>query len=243
MKFTLCLLIILVAFSSAAAQKMDSRVVASARAEKAATILKQFVALGTDSVPFDIFRRAKAVAVFNNITDVSLLFSKMIKGKGVLSVRNSAANEWSTPVFLEFSGGGIDFKIASKKNFDIVFFVMDDKTVELFKKSGVKAGKLKGEKIALGPVVKGAGAEAVVQKASIIYYTFENGQLSGQYFHNDGFFNSVALTLDNDLNKIVYGKNAKQILTQNLNDTIAPSAAENFRQTIINNLVPVARQP
>lgn len=73
---------------------------ATARAEKATAVLKQFAAFGADSVPFEILRKAKAVGVLNSATRTNLLFSQGIKAKGVMSARSQSG--WGVPFFVSF---------------------------------------------------------------------------------------------------------------------------------------------
>lgn len=224
MKIIFSLLITVSAFFASFAQSGNNLAVASQRAEKATTILKQFSSFDSDSVPFEVLRKAKAVGVFNDVTRFSLFLSEGIKAKGVLSARNQ--NGWSVPVFISLAGSGFQFKIAAKKNFDIVFFVMNDEYIKALEKRGL------APKMTLGPIVGGKGAELALQKASILYYTFEDGKLSGEEVEGNSFINNVIIGLDNNLNKSLYNKTAQIILKENLNDLKTPATVENFRQTI-----------
>ena len=224
MKLIFSFLIVLACFALSSAQKGNVVSLASERAEKATAILKQFPARGADSVPLEVFRKAKAVGVFNDVTRFSLLLSEGIKGKGVLSAR--APNGWSVPVFISLAASGFQFKIAAKKNFDIVFFIMDDKAFEKLKNGGFNP------QLTLGPIIGGKGAELALEKASVLYYTFEDGKLSGVEVEGNNFVNAVHIGLDNNLNKALYDKKAQTILKENQDDLKAPPTVENFRQAI-----------
>jgi hypothetical protein len=112
---------------------------------------------------------------------------------------------------------------------------MDESLFGLVKKDGGKPKKLTNESFALGPVVPGKGADLVMERASIIYYTLENGQLSGQEFQNN-FFSAAGFRNDDNLNKAVYKMKSKLILTQNQTSLTVPAALEKFRQTITESL-------
>ncbi|HRH40488.1 MAG TPA: hypothetical protein PKY82_02505 [Pyrinomonadaceae bacterium] len=215
------------------AQKKTDLEAAMNRAEKANTMLKTFFALGSDSIPFQVFQKAKAVAVFNDVTYFNLLLSKMTKGKGLLSVRNG--ENWCVPTFAEFFSSGFEFKIADKKKFDIVFFIMDDKLIELLKNDGIESKFVSDKRIKLGPIVKGTGADLVLENAWLIYYPFQDGKLSGLEFQSN-FFNEFRIGHDNNLNKKIYQKKAQLIISDKLNDLTVPDQINNFRQTIISGL-------
>jgi len=231
--FTLTIFI----FSAAIiAQKKTDLEVATNRAEKVTSVLKTFLALGSDSVPFEVFKRAKGIAVFENVTQLSLLLSKGAKGKGLVSIRNS--EDWTTPTFADFGSMGFEFKIADKKKLDIVCFIMTQYLIEKLKNGMIKPDELNNHKLALGPIVKGEGGELVLKQASLIYYTFQDGKLSGLEFQSDGLFSGVAIRHDNKLNQSIYQKKAEKILSQNPNDLTTPNAVSNFKQTIIDSLKP-----
>lgn len=225
MKLTFSFFLILWLIAASFAQEKGNIIpLASARAEKATAILKQFSAFGTDSVPFEILRKAKAVGVFNKVTRTNLLFSQGIEAKGVMSARNQ--NGWGVPFFVSFASFSMKFKVAEMKNYDIIFFIMDDKPLE-----SLKTGMLK-PKFTLGPIVGGRTAELALDKASIIYYTFEDGKLSGEELQGNNFTNAVVIGLDNNLNKKVYNKKAQVILKEQVNSLQTLPPIESFRQTI-----------
>lgn len=230
MKVVNCFLFFLLFCSSLFAQKGNVTTLAYERAGKATAILKQFSVFGTDSVPFEILRKAKAVGVFNDVTRTSLLFSSGIKAKGLMAARGQT--DWKLPIFISFAGSSLEFKLAAKKKFDIVFFVMDDSDLDFLRRKGKLVPLL-----SLGPVVGGKGADLVLEKGAIIYYTFENGKLSGEELRENNLFSNVILGLDNNLNKALYNKKAQTILAETQSDAKAPAAVEDFRQTVINLLL------
>lgn len=231
--FTLFILFLSVNVLPQDKTKLDT---ANSEAEKVNAVLKTFLALGTDSVPFEVFKKAKGIAVFENVSQINLLMSKGGKGKGLVSIRNG--DGWSIPTFVNFAHFGYELKIADKKNFDIICFIMTQYLVEKLKNGSIKPDELNNHKLALGPVVKGAGAEVVIERSSLIYYTFQNGKLSGIEFQNDGFFTGITITHDNKLNQSIYQKKGQTILSQNPNNLTPLNTVNLFQQTIINSLKP-----
>jgi lipid-binding SYLF domain-containing protein len=67
-------------------QNFKDLITAEARTEKSAEVIRQFAAPGADSVPAEYFQKAKAVAVFPGLTKVSILFSELIIGSGLVSL-------------------------------------------------------------------------------------------------------------------------------------------------------------
>lgn len=112
------------------------------------------------------------------------------------------------------------------KNYDIVFFVMDDKSLESLKKG------LLQPKLTLGPIVGGKAADLALEKASVIYYTFEGGKLSGEELGGNRSFNTVVVGLDNNLNKKLYNKKAQILLKEETAAVQALPSIESFRQAI-----------
>lgn len=225
MKIILGFLLALCLFSVNFAQEKGNVIpLASARAEKAAAILKQFSTFGADSIPFEILRKAKAVGVFNDATRTNLLFSEGIKAKGVMSARGQSG--WGVPFFISFGASSMKFKVADKKNYDILFFVMEDKPLDALKKG------LLQPKLTLGPIVGGKASESAFEKASVIYYTFEDGKLSGEELGGNSFFNTVVIGLDNNLNKKLYNKKAQILLKEETAAVQALPPIESFRQML-----------
>ncbi|MBX7174903.1 MAG: lipid-binding SYLF domain-containing protein [Pyrinomonadaceae bacterium] len=213
--------------------KLDT---ANSEAEKVNAVLKTFLSLGTDSVPFEVFKKAKGIAVFENVSQLNLLMSKGGKGKGLVTIRNG--DGWSIPTFVNFAHFGYELKIADKKNFDIICFIMTQYLIEKLKTGSIKPDELNNHKLALGPVVKGAGADVVIERSSLIYYTFQYGKLSGIEFQNDGFFTGITITHDNKLNQAIYQKKGQTILSQNPNNLTPLNTVNLFQQTIIDSLKP-----
>lgn len=204
---------------------------ASNRAEKATASFKHSADLGKESLPLKLFKQAKAVAVVPNVTEVNMFLNRLSKGRGLMMMRNSTG--WTIPTFMSFASTGYELKIAAKKNFDIIFLFMDDKAIELLKKGDIKPEKITGGKFALGPVVDGKGTDLTLLKASVLYYTLEDGKLSNETFSNDAFFNGVVLSHDNIMNKTIYKKKAQTIFSESADDIKSAPEIEDFKKAVI----------
>lgn len=208
--------------------------VANVQAEKATNTLKTFFEFDANSVPYKIFKKAKAVLVFNDITQINLVLNKGSKGKGLFLALDG--ENWSVPTFVEFNNMGFEFKIADKKKFDLIFFVMDDALLKTLKIGSIGQWGLAKYKLALGPIIEGRGAENVLESASLIYYPFEKGKLSGIEVQNDFVFNAVGIKHNDKLNKAIYKKEAHKIFSDKSENLKMPEAINNVRQIILDNI-------
>jgi lipid-binding SYLF domain-containing protein len=213
MRRGLVLLVLLTLSLGAWAQSKDLQK-ADARAEKASEILSTFsTLLGDDSVAGKLLKRAKAVVIVEAVLTDGLL-DKEIRGHGVLSFNEKAG--WSLPTFINCKGIRMEWGrsiFRPKQRVEVVFLFMDDQSFGLIDGWTDKGPKIKGNKLALGPIVNGKGADLVESTASVIYYSFEGRKLSGEEFPNTRLGSALRLSHDNDMNKKVFGKKFDQIHT------------------------------
>lgn len=224
MKIITGFLLILLLISAGFAQKKDESALVLARAEKAVSTLKSFSAQEKNSVPSEIFSKAKAIGVFSQARRINMILEEWVDVRGVVSVRNG--EKWSTPLFAFFASFGVSHKLADKKTYDIIFFVMDDLSVELLKK-----GKLKLN-LTPGAAVRGNDAESVIKKASVIYYAIDGGKLLTEA--NGYLFSGVSsvISLDNKSNKRIYNQTGQVILTNAPTSLPVLPSAERFHQAM-----------
>lgn len=210
-----CIVVVFLTVSLAlsAVAQTSRKQVAAQRAEKAAKVFATFAALGHDSLPFQLFQKAKAVAVFDDIRQQELIYAKGIRGKGIMMMRRGD-NGWHVPTFVGCRGHRTEFgslKWLTTEKVDGVFLFMGDEALKSIK--GNKGFKSPRKKLALGPIVKGSGADQIIENAWVIYYTFEDDKLSGEEFPDSLIGNLFLLSHDNAMNKAIYGKKFKQIQT------------------------------
>lgn len=187
--------------------------VAAQRADKAAKVFATFAALGRDSLPFQLFQKAKAVAVFGDIRQQELIYAKGIRGKGIMMMRRGE-DGWHVPTFVGCRGHRTEFgslKWLTTEKVDGVFLFMGDEGLKSIR--GNKGFKSPRKKLTLGPIVKGSGADQIIENAWVIYYTFKDDKLSGEEFPDSLIGNLFLMSHDNAMNKAIYGKKFKRIQT------------------------------
>ena len=204
---------------------------ASVRAEKSAEIIQQFAALGVDSMPFELLKKAKAVAVFPGLTRVNILLNEVTMGNGIVSLR-SAEGGWGIPAFLALKAQDINLKFAGKKSFDVVVLFMDDQSVEWLKKGDIGFASGGKRKIALGPVIGGTGADEIIKNVNVLYYALDQGQLIDTGLSNDSFFKAVAVMHDNNMNKAIFGMKTKPLFAASEQNLKIPEKVENYRSVL-----------
>src|SRR5437868_5055967 len=142
--------------------------IAAARIGKAIDVFSHFTALGSDSLPAELFKKAKAVAVFGEIEKnktFPFTLGAPINGYGLLVFRQETG--WSVPTFLRCRGmeTGLNLKLFGKEKLGTVFLFMTDKSIEIIKKRNAVGKKITGKELALGPLFTGKGAELTIEKA------------------------------------------------------------------------------
>lgn len=227
-------IVILTAASSIFAQNKKSQT-AAARTAKAVEVVRQFTALGADSVPVANLRKAKAIAVFPELTRVNLLVEEFSIGNGLVSIR-AEDEKWGVPAFLAFKGVTVNLKLFDKKSYDTVVLFMDDESIGWLKKGDIKLNGGGKKKIALGPVIDGEETDKTMKNANLIYYTFENGQLVDTDFKNDSIFKSFIIVHDNNLTKAVFGMKTRQLFAAPEDTLKVPGEIEAFRTALTETL-------
>lgn len=200
--FSFCLMLLFLPF--VLAQKPKQIADAAERARGSSGVLRDYVSLGKDTVPYEQLQKAKAIAVFGGLDRTSILLSEILLGNGMAAVRRDSG--WSVPAFVVFKGTDFNFRIAGKKSFDAVFLFMSDHSVDWLKQGDVHFTK-KVAKVAPGPVVKNTTADG----ADVLYYTFEKGQLTDAQLRNNVVLGAFSIFHDNNFNKAIFGMRTNAI--------------------------------
>jgi len=178
----------------------------SERAQTAANVLSEVMAIPEGGIPDELMERAQGIAVIPHVVKGALGIGGRY-GKGLVSQR-MANGQWSTPAFVEIGGGSFGLQLGVEAT-DLVLVFTND--------SGLK-GLLKGKvtlgadaTVAAGPVGRKATvATDVLLKSAIYSYSRSKGLFAGVSL--DG----AAVTMDDSANKKVYGKtDGNTILTGN----------------------------
>lgn len=231
MKFFVTTVFVSLLAISTFSQNQKEQTKAAERVDRSAELLTQFQKLGENSLPMEILKDAKAVAVFPGVKKYSIMLSQLILGHGLVSMR--VDDKWSTPVFLTLKGSDMNFKFADKESFDLVVILRTDKSIEALKK-----GKFIGTgALLLGPVVKGPGADTILRDAPAVYYPLSNGQLIDTDLKNNSVMGGFGLVHDNNMNKTIFHANGKTLLSNPEKAVTVPAEIEKFRTALTQILV------
>jgi SH3 domain-containing YSC84-like protein 1 len=207
------------------AQKANDKEISNAArtAQKATKALDEIMAISDKSIPSDLLRKAKAVAVFPDVIKGAFIIGGQ-GGKGLI-VRK-VGNAWGAPTLFKLGGGSVGFQIGGSST-DVVMLFMTDKSVKNLLEDKFEIG---GEaSAAAGPVGRTAKASTDAQlQAQILSYSRSKGLFAGISL------SGVVISPDNDANMALYAHNAKEILTGgNLKPpVVVPPATRPFQQAV-----------
>jgi SH3 domain-containing YSC84-like protein 1 len=175
---------------------------AASQSAKAAKVFDAIMQAPDKSIPRDLLSRAKAVAVFPQVIKASFVVGGE-GGRGVVSRRTSTG--WSDPVFFRAGGGSVGWQIGATAT-DFVLLFMNDEAMGGLMKDKFELGAEAG--VAGGPVGRdaSAGTDALMQ-AQILSYSRSRGLFAGVSLKG------VVVRPEDDLNRAVYSKSARELLT------------------------------
>ena len=185
------LLLMLVAPFASAGDKEDER------AQNAARVLSEIMAVPDKRVPGHLIEKAEAIAVIPDVVKAGLVLGGR-HGKGLVSVR-SADGTWSNPSFISITGGSIGFQ-AGVQSTDVVLVFRSKRGVDQIVNGKFNLGA--DAAVAAGPVGRNAQASTDAQlKAEIYSSSRSRGLFAGVAL--DG----SVLSIDHDSNQATYGRN------------------------------------
>ncbi len=190
--------------------------------------------MGEDALPVQLLRRAKAIAVFGDLTLRDVLFTKGIKGKGLL-IHRLESGGWGVPTFLNFQAmkTELGFRFLQTEKIDAVFLLMNDHSFEVISRwKDHETPKIRGKKIALGPVISGSGADAIISEASVLYYTFQDKKLAGEEFPVNLWSNNLRIDHDDAMNKAVHKKKYRDISAATSFASSVPDETKSFYEAM-----------
>lgn len=201
---------------------------AASQSAKAAKVFDSIMQIPDKSIPRDLLAHAKAIAVFPQVIKASFVVGGE-GGRGVVSRRTSTG--WSDPVFFRAGGGSVGWQIGATAT-DFVLLFMNDEAVGGLMKDKFELGAEAG--VAGGPVGRetGAGTDALMH-AGILSYSRSRGLFAGVSLKG------VVVRPEDDLNQAVYGKTARELLTD---DTSAPDAEKGL-SAFTNTISRYTRKP
>ena len=165
------------------------------RASNAVRVLDDIMQAPDKSIPQDLLRDARAIAVIPDMIKAGFIFGGR-RGEGLISVK-SPDGTWSNPSFISMTGGSIGFQ-AGVSSTDVVLVFRTQRGVDSIVRGKFTLGA--DASAAAGPVGRTAHASTDAQlKAEIYSYSRSRGLFAGVAL--DG----AALRIDYDANAAVYG--------------------------------------
>ena len=211
-KLTILLgLYLAVALPLLAQKKEDERLANSA------TVMKELLQ-GDKGLPVSVLNQAMCVVVFPSVKKIAIGIGGSY-GRGVLVCRKGAKmnGAWGAPVMYELDQGSIGFQLGSTAT-DFVLVVMHSKGVDAILSGKIKLGA--DAAATAGPTgAQASGYNAADMSSSdVLTYSRSKGLFAGVSLEG------ASMTVDNDANKKLYGKEvgAKEIVTGA--QTIVPTA-------------------
>jgi lipid-binding SYLF domain-containing protein len=165
------------------------------RAKNAVRVLGDIMQAPDKSIPQDLLRDAKAIAVIPDLLKIGFVLGGR-RGEGLISVKQPDGT-WSNPSFITMTGGSIGFQ-AGVSSTDVILVFRTQRGVD-----SIVGGKFTlgaDASAAAGPVGRTTSASTDAQlKAEIYSYSRARGLFAGVAL--DG----AALRIDYDANEAVYG--------------------------------------
>lgn len=173
--------------------------------EESGKVLSEIQEMPDQSIPEDLMRSCKAIAIFPNTVSGGFIIGGKY-GQGIIMVRDSGSGKWSSPAIFTIAGGSFGFQIGGQAT-DFVLLIMNSRSVD-----GILEGKFKigaDAAAAAGPV--GRAAEASLDahlKGGILSYSRSRGLFAGAKLEG------AVITEQSEGDEELYGKSltAKEIL-------------------------------
>src|SRR6185503_2495373 len=204
--------------------KKDQKEISDAAktAQKATKALDEIMTIRERSIPSDLLRNAKAVAVFPNVIKGAFIIGGQ-GGKGLIIHR--IGNGWTAPAMFKLGGGSVGFQIGGSST-DVVMLFMTENSVKNLLEDKFEIG---GEaSAAAGPIGRTAKASTDAQlQAQILSYSRAKGLFAGISL------SGVVISPDNDANRALYGHDARELLQGTVNPPVlVPPATKPFQQAV-----------
>jgi lipid-binding SYLF domain-containing protein len=165
------------------------------RAQNSVRVLKEIMEAPDKSIPQDLLKDAKAIAVIPDLLKVGFVFGGR-RGEGLISVK-APDGTWSNPSFITMTGGSVGFQ-AGVSSTDVILVFRTQRGVDSIVNGKFTLGA--DAAAAAGPVGRTATASTDSQfKAEIYSYSRSRGLFAGVAL--DG----SALRIDYDANEAIYG--------------------------------------
>jgi lipid-binding SYLF domain-containing protein len=176
-------------------------------------------------IPKEIIARAAAVAVIPRVSRVALI--GLTKGYGVVSRR--APEGWTLPAFFGFGSKGLKLVTGKEAATDVVVFLMNEKTVEIFKKG--KLGLEGGMTPRIGVIGQDISPD-VLARADVFIYALRDHK-PGDIEVDGKVDQTFVLGPDNNMNQAIYGMKGSEVLFgKAINSQTLPEGLDAFQQAL-----------
>jgi lipid-binding SYLF domain-containing protein len=146
---------------------------------QAATVLRESLNAGDQSIPTDIIRKAQCVGIVPGLKKAGFIVGGEY-GKGVIVCRTDNGRnggEWSAPAVVKIEGGSVGFQIGAGET-DLIFVVMNRDGERKLMQDKFTFGADAG--VMAGPVGRSAEAQTDAQMhAEILGYSRSRGVFAG----------------------------------------------------------------
>ncbi len=197
---------------------------AARRSSRAAKVFNDIMSTPDRAIPRELLEKAEAVAVFPGLIKAAFIVGGQ-GGSGVISRREPQG--WSAPVFFHAGGGSVGLQFGATSTDLVLLFMNDDALKNLLEDRFEIGGEASA---AAGPVGRTASASTDAQlQAGILSYSRSKGLFAGVNIKG------VVISPDDDDNRAVYGKKARDILTsaQSIEMRRLPAGVRIFPQTVM----------
>ncbi|MCG3176710.1 MAG: hypothetical protein MOGMAGMI_01670 [Candidatus Omnitrophica bacterium] len=170
-----------------------------ARVREAKLVLDEVMASPDQSIPEDLLRRCKAIAIYPSVLKGGFIIGARV-GKGVIVRRDEKTGQWGQAAFSKIGGGSWGLQIGAEAT-DLVLVIMNERGLEGLLDNNFTLGA--DASIAAGPVGRSAEAGTDLSLKAAIY----------SYSRSRGLFGGVALqgavvSPDRESNAEYYGRPA-----------------------------------
>jgi lipid-binding SYLF domain-containing protein len=150
--------------------QLESRIVA------VDDVLRQVAGMPDKSVPSDLLRRARGIAVFPAVLKLGLVVGVSF-GDGVALRKNEKTGDWSRPAFFKFFSGSLGVQVGAQST-DVILLIMTESALESMLEDKLSLGA--DISVAAGPVGRLASAETGrARDAAILSYSRSKGLFAG----------------------------------------------------------------
>ena len=163
----------------------------------AADVIREIMESPDQSIPYDFFQKASAVAIFPGVLKAGLVVGAEY-GKGVILRHDLNNGSWSAPAFFSVAAGSFGWQIGAQST-DLILLIRSERGLKALLKSEFKLGA--DLSVAAGPVGRKAQAGMDIKLESEVW----------SYSRSRGLFAGIALegarihSLE-EANEAYYGK-------------------------------------